>query len=100
MTTWLPRWRTWMNPCWARRAQTCFPEKVLSLPNRYLKTRHEHLSVQAGLDLGSVGGFEEQLHGFLQVRPRLVDRGSLAGHVNVRTEGYVSVAFSFDDRGE
>lgn len=51
MITWLPRWRTRVKPCWARRAQICLPENVLSLPDRYLKTRHEHLGVQAGLDL-------------------------------------------------
>ena len=89
-----------MNPCWARRAQTCFPEKVLSLPNRYLKTRHKHLGVQAGLDLRLGGGLKEELQSFHQVRSRLVDGRSLAGHVHVRAEGHVAVAFSFDDRGE
>lgn len=38
--------------------------KVLNLPNRDLKTRHEHLGGQAGLDLGLGSGFKEQLQRF------------------------------------
>ena len=95
---WLPRWRTLTNPCCSKTAQSCRPEKILSLPNGDLKPGHEHLAVHAALDLRRVGRFEEQLQGFDQVHACFIDRGALAGNVHLRAQGYIAVALPFDDR--
>ena len=66
------------KPVLGEHGASCFPKRAVSLPNRDLKRRHEHLGVQSGLELGFGGGLEEQVQGFDQVRPRLVDGGALA----------------------
>ena len=95
---WLPRWRTFTKPCCSNKAQSCRPEKTLSLPNGDLKPGHEHLVVHATLDFRRVSRFEKQFQGLHQVRACFVDRGALAGNVHLRAQRHIAVALALDPR--
>jgi hypothetical protein len=59
MTMWLPRWRTSEKPYFSRIAQTCFPERMRSLPNSNLHAGHVYFLVEACLDLFTGCGLKE-----------------------------------------
>lgn len=63
-----------------------------------LDAGHEHLVVQAPLDLARMGRLEEQLQRLDEVIPRILDRAALAGDVELGAEGDVRVVLAFDDR--
>src|SRR6476469_6945822 len=97
---WLPRRRTSTNPCCARIRQASRPDITRSLPNLDLEPRNEDLVLQTALYFGRIRALEEQLEGFDEIAPRLLDRVTLARDVQLGTEGDVSIPFPFDDPGE
>src|SRR5262245_60853986 len=84
---WLPRRRISRKPCSARILQASRPDKIRSLPNRDLQTRHVDFGPETPLDLGGIGGLEEELQSLLEIPPRLLDGRSLARHVQLRAQG-------------
>src|SRR3989344_3795487 len=74
MTTWLPRWRTSTKPCLPRIRQTSRPDRTRSLATCRFESGDQYLGVQALLDFSGIGGFQEQLHRFLQISRRFLDR--------------------------
>lgn len=100
ITTWLPRRRTSTKPWPESSAQTSFPEKTRSLPNRDLQAGDEDLGVQSVLHLARFRALEEEPEGLDEVGARLLDGGALARDVQLRAKGNVSVALALDDPGQ
>lgn len=100
MITWLPRWRTRLNPCRSRISQTASPEKGRSLGNLYLDLRHEHLRLESSRDFGRIRAFEEQCQSLNKVKACFFDRAALAGNVILGTQRDVTIALAFDDRSQ
>jgi len=67
---------------------------------RSLEPGHKDFLVLAGLNLGGIGVLQEQLYCFPEIGSRLLDRLSLAGDIQLRTERYEEVAFPFQNRSE
>ena len=80
--------------------QTSRPESGRNLPNTDLDTSHEDLSGEAFLDLGRVGGLEEELQGLDEVGASLLDRGTLAGDIYLGAEAHVAIALPQEDGRE
>ena len=73
------------------------PESTRSLPNRHLNLGHENFALEAPVDFGRSGRFEEQRERFDEVSSRFFNRGTLAGNIKLGTEGYKAVIFTFYD---
>src|SRR5262249_39488478 len=56
--------------------------------------------MQPLLYFASVDSLQKQLRRLMQIRARLFDGRTLAGNVQVRTQGDVPIALAFDDRGQ
>ena len=85
ITMWLPRCLTSVNPCFSRIPQTPLPERILSLPNSYLKPGDEYLAMRPFANLLRRSRFEEKLQGFLQIREGFFFRLALACDIHFQT---------------
>jgi hypothetical protein len=80
--------------------QTSRPDSTRSLANLDLKPGYKKLGMSAPLDFRGVCGFKKQLNSLLQILTRLFNGVTLAGYVQLRTQGNVAVTFAFNDRGD
>jgi hypothetical protein len=71
-----------------------------NLANRYLNLGYEHLASQPLLDFIRWSWFEEKLQFFAQIITGFLDGLSLTGHVQLRAQRHVSLAFPLDYRRE
>ena len=62
---------------------------------RRFEARYKHLGMKPPFDFLRVRAFKEQLNRFLEIGRRLLNRRSLAGHVQLGTERRVQVALFF-----
>src|SRR3989344_9521643 len=99
MTTWLPCRRTSMKPCLPRIRQTSRPDRTRSLATCRFESGDQYLGVQALLDFSGIGGFQEQLHRFLQIGCCFLDRWPLTGDIQLRTQGNIQITFALQNRG-
>src|SRR3989344_4895938 len=99
MTTWLPRRRTSTKPCLPRIRQTSRPDRTRSLATCRFEGGDQYLGVQALLDFSGIGGFQKQFHRFLQIGCCFLDGWSLAGDIQLRTQGNIEIAFALQNRG-
>src|SRR5213594_2379967 len=99
MTMWLPRCRTWTNPCRSRIAQASRPERTRSLPTGYLDLRDVDLVSESNQNLGGRGALEEQFKRLAEVISGNPDGVSLARNIQLWTVGHEAVTFLLDDRG-
>ena len=61
---WLPRWRTFRNPCALSIRQTSSPDRGRTLANRDLDLSNKNLRVQPAVDFRCIGRLEKQGQGF------------------------------------
>ncbi len=92
MTAWLPFRRTSTNPWAANMRQTSPPDRTLSRPNASLEVRDEYPCLQTGRNFRRLGTFEEELDRLSEVIGRLLHGGTLAGDIQLRTQGDKAVA--------
>ena len=73
------------------------PDSTRNLPNGYLKAGDVYLVVKSITYLTGACAFQKKFNCLHQVILGLVDGITLAGDVQLRAQGDISVAFSFDD---
>ena len=79
--------------------QTSSPERTRSLPNRDLDLGYEHLAMEPTSDLALIGRLEKQAKCLDKIRAGLLDRGTLARDIQLRTERDETVVFALDYGG-
>lgn len=96
MMQWLPRWRTFSNPCDRRIRHASSPERARTLPNRNLDLCYKQVRMKPLLDLRGIGGLKEQCQRLDEVGAGFFQGVALAGDIELWAQRYVAVTFTFD----